>query len=356
MNTRFIQFEARLREFMRGGSASFDELAMELFQLQFQHNLPYRRFCEAEGRTPASIGSWQEAPAMPTAAFKELELTSIPAGQRSTVFCSSGTTQQRPSRHFHHERSLALYEASVLEWAKKHLPLGNSSMIFLTPPPALAPHSSLVHMFDTLHRYVDGRSTFVGEVDAEGAWAVNVARVISMLTVCASSGEPVALLGTAFNFVHLLDAMRERRVCFQVPAGSWALETGGYKSRSRVLPKPELHRAISELIGLPRERIICEYGMSELGSQAYDLSLSATASSERYFLFPPWARAQVVSPETGREVGEGGIGLLRVWDLANVYSVMAIETDDLAARRGGAFELLGRADKAESRGCSLMTV
>jgi hypothetical protein len=358
MNTGFIQFEERLREFMReGSSASFDHLAMELFHLQFEHNLPYRRLCEAERRPPGRVASWTEAPAMPAAAFKELELTSIPAGQRSTVFCSSGTTQQRPGRHFHHARSLAIYETSVVEWGKQYLPLRNASLLFLTPPPALAPHSSLVHMFETLrHHGLGRRATFVGEVHAEGAWDVNIARVISVLTVCADSGEAVGLLGTAYNFVHLLDAMRERKVHFQLAAGSWALETGGYKSRSRSLPKPELHRAISQLLGLAPERIVCEYGMSELGSQAYDLSLTGPPGRGRCFQFPPWARPQIVSPETGREVSEGEIGLLRIWDLANVYSVMAIETDDLAVRRGSAFELVGRADSAESRGCSLMTV
>jgi hypothetical protein len=356
MNTGFIQFEARLREFMRGRPAGcFDDLALELFHVQFAHNSSYRRFCEAERRTPGQVRSWQDVPAMPTAAFKELELTSIPAGQRTAVFCSSGTTQQRPSRHFHNARSLALYESSVVEWGRSHLPLRHA--LFLTPPPASAPHSSLAYMFATLRRAaVEGRATFVGEVDSEGAWAVNVARVISLLTVCASSGEPVGLLGTAFNFVHLLDAMRERQVRFQLAPESWVLETGGYKSRSRSLPKPELHGAVSELLGLPPQRIVSEYGMSELGSQAYDLSLVGALTNDRCFQFPPWARAQVVSPETGREVGEGEIGLLRVCDLANVYSVMAIETDDLAVRRGNGFELLGRADKAESRGCSLMTV
>jgi hypothetical protein len=358
MNTGFIQFEARLRPFMREGPlGGFDDLALELFQLQFEHNLPYRRFCEAERRTPGRVKSWREAPAMPTAAFKDLELTSIPPGQRSAVFCSSGTTRQRPSRHFHNARSLALYETSVVEWGKRRLPLRNASVLFLTPPRALAPHSSLVHMFETLrHHGLGRRATFVGEADAEGAWEVNIARVISVLTVCASSGEPVGLLGTAFNFVHLLDAMRERQVRFPLAAGSWALETGGYKSRSRSLPKPELHRTISEILGLPLERIVCEYGMSELGSQAYDRPLIEASTGARCFQFPPWTRAQVVSPETGHEVSDGEIGLLRVWDLANVYSVMAIETDDLAMRRGSGFELVGRADKADSRGCSLMTV
>ena len=92
--------------------------------------------------------------------------------------------------------------------------------------------------------------------------------------------------------------------------------------------------------------------MSELSSQAYDTTPNAT----RVFHFPPWARVQIISPETGCEVADGETGLIRVFDLANVFSVMAVQTEDLAVRRGDGFELLGRAVAAESRGCSLMTV
>jgi hypothetical protein len=97
--------------------------------------------------------------------------------------------------------------------------------------------------------------------------------------------------------------------------------------------------------------------MSELGSQAYDGIAGEPDSSEpagRVFRFPPWARVRVVSPETGRPVKDGETGLLQVFDLANVYSVMAIQTGDLAVRRDDGFELLGRAATREPRGCSLM--
>ncbi len=166
-------------------------------------------------------------------------------------------------------------------------------------------------------------------------------------------------MGTAFNFVHLLDGLAERRETIQLPPGSWVLETGGYKGRSRELAKPELHALITERLGIPRDRIVCEYGMSELSSQAYDLALSSSCLAppvSRLFQFPPWARVRIISPETGREVGEGETGLLRVFDLANARSVLAIQTEDLAVRRGNGFELLGRSMAAEPRGCSLMAV
>lgn len=147
------------------------------------------------------------------------------------------------------------------------------------------------------------------------------------------------------------------------------METGGYKGRSRSLPRSELHGLITQHLGVPPADIVCEYGMSELSSQAYYYGMGADGArvpgdasascpsplSTRCYRFPPWARAQIISPETGREVADGEPGLIRVFDLANVFSVMAIQTEDLAIRRGDGFELLGRAVEAEPRGCSLLT-
>jgi hypothetical protein len=170
----------------------------------------------------------------------------------------------------------------------------------------------------------------------------------------------MALLGTAFNLVHLLDSLAKRRLALTLPEGSRVLETGGYKGRSRSIPKAELHALITQHLGIPPTHIVAEYGMSELSSQAYDTrvqsSRSKVQSLERVFRFPAWARAQVISPETGREVGEGETGLIRIFDLANVRSVLAMQTEELAVRRANGFELIGRAALAEPRGCSLMTI
>ena len=116
---------------------------------------------------------------------------------------------------------------------------------------------------------------------------------------------------------------------------------------------------ITEWLGVLAVHIICEYGMSELSSQAYDSpcpkSYIRSPKAERIFHFPPWVRARVISPETGREVADGETGLLQVFDLANAFSALAIQTEDLAVRRGAGFELIGRAERAEARGCSLMS-
>ncbi len=339
----------------------FRALTLDLFAAQFAAVTPYREFCEARGVRPSEVNHWRDIPAVPTTAFKELEFTSLAAADRTAVFHSSGTTRQPPSRHFHNAESLALYEASLLPWFERHLlpdrpRLASDRLRFLalTPPADAAPHSSLAHMFRcVVVAFGRADSAFAGAVGEDGGWVLNGDSAAATLAEAERSGEPLGVLGTAFSFVHLLDHLEAAGRRFVLPAGSRVLETGGYKGRSRTLPKPELHALIGRRLDVPAERIVCEYGMSELGSQAYDAVAGVTAS--RVFRFPPWARTVVVSPETGREVGDGEPGLLRVFDLANVRSVLAIQTEDLAVRRGDGFELLGRAELAEPRGCSLMS-
>jgi len=342
--------------------AEFNQMALALFALQFAHVEPYRRLCEARGITPDKITRWSEIPPVPAAAFKEFDLSSIPVAERTTVFHSSGTTAQRPSRHFHNAESLSIYETSLLPWFKAHLLPDTEAcrLLILTPSPALAPHSSLVRMFDAVRRDLDsGDSSFSGTIDAPGAWRLDTDAALDALRKSMEMEQPVVLLGTAFSFVHLLDDLSARALHFALPAGSRVMETGGYKGRSRSLPGTELHALITRCLGIPRSHIVCEYGMSELSSQAYDWRVGnaekETRNEARAFRFPPWARARVVSPETGGAVAEGDTGLIQICDLANVRSVMVVQTKDLAARRCDGFELLGRAALAEARGCSLLS-
>jgi hypothetical protein len=218
-------------------------------------------------------------------------------------------------------------------------------------------------MFETVRQNLGaagiatGRSPFVGRLEHDGAWGLDFAAVMAMLNHQPPYpiGQPLLILGTAFSFVHLLDFLAERHLRLDLPPGSRVMETGGYKNRSRVLPKSELHSLITEELGIVPENIICEYGMSELSSQAYEnaVHLPSSILHPRVFQFPPWARVQIISPETGREVAEGETGLIRIFDLANVFSVAALQTEDLGIRHGEGFELTGRAPLAEPRGCSL---
>jgi phenylacetate-coenzyme A ligase PaaK-like adenylate-forming protein len=361
MNTELFNFAARLRglihqhKFLAGEQElhrRFDSLALELFALQFQNNFAYKKICEARGRTPKTVEHWTQIPAVPTAAFKELELTCLAQNERTAVFYSSGTTEQKPGRHFHNAESLAVYETSLWPWF--HFYFGaDGQLVFLTPNQNAAPRSSLVHMFETVRqKFGLPESAFVGQVTHDGMWTVDFAVTVKKLKAACEQLKPVTLLGTAFSFVHLLDYFSANNLTFKLPRGSRAMETGGYKNHSRILPKNELHSLIAERLGIPQNKIICEYGMSELSSQAYDSEIQNVG---RGFHFPPWVRVQIISPETGLEVCDGETGLIRVFDLANVFSVMAVQTEDLGIRRGDGFELIGRAQLAETRGCSLMT-
>ena len=373
MNTELSSFAARLRSWQTAttdGAArppyqdsEFNSLALELFALQFKYNFAYRKICEARKLTPLVVEHWTQIPAVPTSAFKELELTSLAPDERIAVFHSSGTTEQKPSRHFHYAESLALYEASLWSWfeqnffAKPEVRSQKPELLVLTPPPEQVPNSSLVHMFETVRQKTGAaKNIFTGKI-SDGVWTLDFDATLAALSPRASRLAPRALLvlGTAFSFVHLLDELVARDLRVALPAGSRVMETGGYKNRSRVLPKAGLHTLITEQLGVSRENIICEYGMSELSSQAYDSEVRSQKSEVRSFQFPPWARVQIISPESGLEVDDGETGLIRIFDLANVFSVAAIQTEDLGVRRGDGFELVGRAQLAEPRGCSLMT-
>jgi hypothetical protein len=383
MNPELTSFAARLREKIVCGfhNEDFDALTVELFRLQFDSCPAYQKICQSQLADPASAGvlrqmtptnaRWKRIPFVPTTAFKWLELSSIPDTERTAVFHSSGTTALTPGRHFHCAESLGLYETSLWHWFQPHVlnrlkpEISHFNLLILTPPPGQARHSSLVHMFEVVRQMTAApASAFLGKTDRAGNWDLDFGAVTAVLNVSRAADRPLLLLGTAFSFVHLIDFLVEQNLRFELPAGSRVMETGGYKNRSRVLPKNELHKLIVERLGVWPENIICEYGMSELSSQAYDVIRDTCCVTReraphhsspvtRHFHFPPWARVQIISPETGCEVAEGETGLIRIFDLANVFSVAAIQTEDLGVRRGDGFELVGRAPAAEPRGCSL---
>lgn len=336
----------------------FNSLALRVFAHQFRHNLPYAYFCRRRGRTPDSVGSWQEIPALPTDAFKAADLTTVPPEEVRVVYHTSGTTLgDAPGRHLLPDTRL--YDASLFPNFQAHL-VPDRDWIrtgVLGPTLATAPHSSLGHM----HSRVLERWGAVGSGVFWSERGPDLDRVQAWLQKACADGEPVLLLGTAFAFVYLVDEMAEGET-LALPPGSRLMDTGGYKGRSREVPKAELYADYRALLGLPLTHVVNEYGMTEMGSQFYDRILRDTLAARetetdpgrRVKASPPWVRTLVVEPESLEPLHDPGArGLLRHFDLANLHSVCAILTDDLGELRPGGFEVLGRARGAEARGCSL---
>lgn len=353
------ELDARVLAWMReplpepgaADDARFDALARALFAFQFARCEPYRRFCVGRGRTPDAVGHWRAIPAVPAGAFKELALRSFPVAREAHVFRTSGTSaEQRGALHLD---TLALYEASLLPSFRRGVlpelaPGTRARLRILAPAPAEAPDSSLSHMFGVaLAALGDAGSGF----DVRGG-ALDAGGLLAALERACADDVPVALCGTAFAFVHLLDDLAARGARLALPAGSRAMETGGFKGRSRELPREALYGGIEDALGVPAQRIVNQYGMTELGSQFYD-SVLCRPGEPRRKLGPPWARVRVIDPETGGDAPSGALGVIRIHDLANTGSVAAIETADLGRVVADGFEVVGREPGAEARGCSI---
>ena len=344
---------------------AFDRLARAVFAHQFACNRPYRLFCERRGATPETVGHWTEIPAVPTDAFKAAALVcGDPAevegaaqahdGHRSAaIFRTSGTTLGAEQRGTHYVPDLALYDAALRAGFTAHLlPDGaRMRMISLVPRPAQVPDSSLSHMAGAVAQ--DFGTAESGFYVSPGG-GIDGAALEGALRDAEAAGEPVCLLGTAFALVHWLDALREAGTRFRLPGGSRLMDTGGFKGRSREVTREELYGAVEEMTGIPHAWCVNEYGMTEMSSQFYDaVAGSAPAPAERMHGGAPWVRTQATDPETLRPLAHGETGVLRHIDLANLNSVMSIQTADLGFTSPAGFRVLGRARGAEARGCSL---
>jgi len=340
---------------------AFDRLAQRVFAYQFQRNGPYAAFCERRGLTPADITHWTDIPSVPTAAFKEVALVAGSAGEAEAVFRTSGTTQGEEKRGSHYIPDLTVYHFALIpNFAGSVLPDGAElKMLSLIPRDSELPDSSLSHMVAVvLERLGAPGSGYF----ATAEWGIDDDGLTAALDQAESDGEPVCLLGTSFAFVHWLDRLAAAGRSFKLPAGSRLMDTGGYKGRSRMVAPDEMYALYAASLGIPASHCVNEYGMTEMCSQFYDAILRDTLrgapsrdseGTPRHKLVPPWVRSRVVDPESLEPVPDGSTGLLQHFDLANVGSVMAIQTEDQAVADGAGFRLLGRAPGATPRGCSI---
>jgi hypothetical protein len=327
--------------------AEFDALALRLFAEQHAHNAPYRRFCQLRGATPRTVKGWRDIPAVPITAFKEVTLSCMPADSAERVFMTSGTTRgDIKGRHFH--PTIAVYDQSMTRNFGGRFMQGSAPlrMGILFPDERELPNSSLAHYLALAVRHF-GAADSAWYLGADG---MQVDGVRAMLRDSEGSGQPCALLGASYAFVHLMDALHASGERFALPAGSRILDTGGYKGHSRELPLQEFYAQLASTFGVPAELCINMYGMTELSTQLYDDGNARVPSVKSG---PHWIRSRLVEPASGREVPAGERGVLVHCDLANFNSVTSILTEDLGVAVDGGFLLLGRAEGAEAKGCSL---
>jgi hypothetical protein len=320
----------------------FDAQEMALFRYQYAQNAVYREFCqqvEARGqRLPERSLSVPAAPTpfLPISFFKTHRVV---CGDRpvSTWFESSGTTQTGQSRH--EVRDLAVYESSFL--AGFRLFYGDPRrycFLALLPSYLERGHSSLVYMADRLIRESGHPQS--------GFYLDQFDRLSDVLQQLEAAGQPTILLGVTFA---LLDFAEAYPLALK---HTIVMETGGMKGRKRELTRAEVHGYLMGRWGL--RDVHAEYGMTELLSQAY-------AQGDGRFFCPPWMRVLLraeddpfaLTDAQGQPLREG---LINIIDLANIHSCAFIATDDLGRLHpDGSFEVLGRMDNADVRGCSLLT-
>jgi hypothetical protein len=333
--------------------AAFGVLAREVFAHQYACNAPYRAYCYRRGASPDSVGGWLDVPAVPTDAFKAAALVCGDPASAAAVFRTSGTTLGSERRGTHYIPSLSLYDAALRAGFSAHLlPDGaRPRVLSLVPSPDELPDSSLSHMIGEVMRdfAAPGSGWFVS---ADGGIAHD--RLRDALRAAEAAGEPVCIPGTAFAFVHWLDALAAAGEHFHLPEGSRVMDTGGFKGRSREVTREELYSALHRHLGIAPAWCVNEYGMTEMSSQFYDGAAgSASPPAERLHAGPAWVRTVAADPETLRPLPHGEVGVLRHHDLANLDSVAAIQTADLGFTTPEGFRVLGRARGAEARGCSI---
>ena len=331
----------------RASEDAFNEVALQLFAYQFENNKPFRQFSVQRGRTPRTARSWRDIPAVPINAFKELTLSCCPPEDAARVFMTSGTTLGGVRGKSYHP-TLSVYDASMTRGFKQYFMPDRDriDMGILFPTETIMPNSSLAHYLAlALAHFGTSDSGYMMQDDG-----IAYDRLFATLDQAQMSGTPYAMLGASYSFVPLLDEMKRRGLSFALPEGSRMFDTGGFKGQSRELGLDEFYDQLAAGFGVPREKCINMYGMTELSTQFYDRGNAICPSVKSG---PHWIRSRVINPLTGEDVPFGETGVLVHCDLAHFNIVSTILTEDAGVETEDGFRLLGRADGAEAKGCSM---
>ncbi|MDH7912113.1 acyl transferase [Winogradskyella sp. SYSU M77433] len=314
-------------------SQEFEELALKTFIFQFENNSVYRSFCDLLYKNPSDITSIKDIPFLPIQFFKSHEVLSSKSGIEKT-FASSGTTGSITSKHFVND--INLYEESFRKGF--HHFYGNIEdyvVLALLPSYLERDGSSLIYMVDDLIKK--------SKHPESGFYLNNLGELATTLNRLENKKQKTLLIGVSFA---LLDLVEE----FQLNLNhTIVMETGGMKGRRKEIIRQELHEILKS--GFSIDSIHSEYGMTELLSQAY-------SKGNGVFECPPWMKILTRDTEDALSIQQpnqtGGINII---DLANLNSCAFIATQDLGkVYKNEAFEIIGRFDNSDIRGCNLMAL
>ncbi|MBC8034529.1 MAG: acyl transferase [Chitinophagaceae bacterium] len=313
---------------------------LEVFRFQYENNFIYKAFTDSLGIVPEYVNASRDIPFLPVSFFKTHRVATT-SFQEESVFESSGTTGSVNSRHF--IRSLAVYKQSYTKCFRQFYgPPEEWCIIGLLPSYLERSNSSLVVMVN---------DWIAMSAHPESGFYLNeYAKLKETLELLEQSKQKTLLIGVSFA---LLDFAEKYPLALQ---STIIMETGGMKGRRQEMIREELHAVLKEQLQV--DAIHSEYGMTELLSQAY-------SRGSGLFFCPPWMKILLREEDDPLHItGAAEVtatrpasGLINVIDLANLYSCSFIATDDAGRLYdNGSFEVVGRRDNSDLRGCSLMVL
>ncbi|WP_240410030.1 LuxE/PaaK family acyltransferase [Flavisolibacter nicotianae] len=308
----------------------FRQIALEVFRRQYFHTAIYRSYCDALGQSPETVSAIEAIPFLPISFFKS-HVVKNGDFDPVTVFQSSGTTGLTTSRHY--IKDLSLYEKSFLDCFERFYGKPEKFCILgLLPSYLEQGSSSLVYMVDTLIKKSGHPQS--------GFYLYDHDKLQATLSQLEESGQPSILFGVTYA---LLDFAATHALPLK---NTIVIETGGMKGRKKELTKAELYQELKTAFSL--SHVHAEYGMTELLSQAYAI--------DGIYRSPAWMRI-ILRDETDPFCLGGTSGAINVIDLANLHSCSFIATEDLGKLHAdGSFEVLGRMDHTDIRGCSQLAL
>ncbi|MBA4276553.1 acyl transferase [Flavobacterium sp.] len=311
----------------------FEKIALKTFRFQHQNNLVYREFCDFLKTDLQKVKSLEQIPFLPIQFFKSHRVISNENPIQET-FTSSGTTGMATSKHFVTE--VSLYEESYRKgFSQFYGNIEDYVVLALLPSYLEREGSSLIYMVEDLIQMTNNPES--------GFYLHNHEELIEKLTRLDNSGQNVILIGVTYALLDLIE-----KHPFQLQ-NTIIMETGGMKGQRKEMIREELHEQLCQGFGVTA--IHSEYGMTELLSQAYSLGNGV-------FECPSWMQILVRDTEDALTyVSSGKTGGINVIDLANINSCSFIATQDLGKKNpNNSFEVLGRFDNSDIRGCNLMVI